>query len=154
MQPPAYEPPPDDAPPRRGAPPGRESLSALLRDLAESARNLARDEVQLAKAEVSEKVREAVRHLVPIAAGAVLALVAVFMLATAASAGLTSLLAQVMSLGVAVWLAPLLLAVALGAGAWLLVQRGKKGLQQQSLAPERTKESLREGKEWIKEKLS
>lgn len=154
MPPRAYEPPTHDGPARPGAPPTPEPLSALLRDLAESARNLARDEVQLAKAEVGEKVRDTARHLVPIAAGALLALVAVFMLATAAATGLTSLLAQVMSMGVAVWLSPLLLAIALGAGAWLLVQRGKKGLQQQSLVPEKTKESLREDKEWIKEKLS
>ena len=136
--------------------PGRpqKSIPTLLKELADDARGLLRDEVQLAKAEATEKIAAVARQLVPIAVGAVLGLVATLMLATAANAALTTLLARVMSPGVAVWLAPLILALALAVAAWSMVNRGKRALARQSLAPEQTRQTLRENKEWIKSKLS
>lgn len=134
--------------------PQQKSIPTLLKELAEDARGLVRDEVQLAKAETKENVAAMARDLVPIAVGAVLGLVALLMLATAANAALTSLFVKVMSPGVAVWLAPLILAIALGVTAWSMVNRGKAALKRTSLVPEQTKQTLREDKEWIKNKLS
>ena len=134
--------------------PYQKPISALLRELAEDARGLVRDEVRLAKAETTEKLTDMARHLVPFVVAGVLGLVALLMLATAANAALTTLLAKAMSLGIAVWLAPLILALLFGVVAWTLVQKGKTGMKNQSLKPEKTMATLQEDKQWIKDKLS
>jgi len=129
-------------------------ISSLLRELAEDARGLVRDEVRLAKAETSENVAALVKGLAPFAVAAVLGLVALLMLATAANAALTTLLAKAMSLGIAVWLSPLILALVLGAVAWALVNKGKTALRNQSLKPDKTVATLQEDKQWIRSKLT
>jgi hypothetical protein len=132
----------------------RPPISTLLRELAEDARGLVRDEVRLAKAETTEKLTETAKSLVPFAVAGVLGLVALLMLATAANAALTTLLAKVMSVGIAVWLSPLTLALVLAIVAWSLVATGKAKLRHQSLKPEKTMATLQEDKQWIKSKLS
>jgi len=129
-------------------------ISSLLRELAEDARGLVRDEVRLAKAETTEKLAETAKALVPFVVGGVLGLVALLMLATAANAALTTLLAKAMSIGIAVWLSPLILALVLGLVAWSLVAKGKTTLKHQSLKPEKTMATLQEDKQWIQDKLS
>jgi len=134
--------------------PDRTPISSLLRELAEDARGLVRDEVRLAKAETSENVAEMVKGVVPFAVAAVLGLVALLMLATAANAALTTLLAKAMSLGIAVWLSPLILALVLGLVAWAMAKKGSAALRSRSLKPEKTVATLQEDKQWIKSKLS
>lgn len=135
--------------------PGRQRpISSLFRELAEDARGLVRDEVRLAKAETTENLTEMAKGLIPLAVAGVLGLVALLMLATAANAALTTLLAKAMSIGIAVWLSPLILALVLGLVAWSLVAKGKTTLKHQSLKPEKTMATLQEDKQWIKNKLS
>jgi membrane protein implicated in regulation of membrane protease activity len=56
-------------------------------------------------------------------------------------------------LGVAPWLAFLLVALVVGVVAALLIQRGRAELQKADLAPRQTIETLKEDAEWAKEQV-
>ena len=133
---------------------GQKPISALVRELLDDAGELVREEVRLAKAETHEKVSEVGRNLVPIGVGAVFGLAALILLVTALDRGLTALLAQALPLEVAVWLAPLILAVVVAIVARSFINKGKTALQRLSLVPEKTRQTLQEDKEWIRSRLS
>jgi hypothetical protein len=59
-----------------------------------------------------------------------------------------------MSLGVAVWLAPLIVGGILAAVGYSLVKKALETLKRESLTPEKTTQSLQENKAWLKEKIS
>jgi hypothetical protein len=71
----------------------------------------------------------------------------------AVNRGLTALLAQAMDLEVAVWLAPLILAVVFGLIGWSLVRRGKEEMAAEGLTPRATMETIREEKRWVQEEM-
>lgn len=130
------------------------SVGELVGGLLDEGRGLIRDEIQLAKTETSEKLRALGKDLVPFGIAAGLGLAAFLMLVTALNHGLTALLAQVMDLEVAVWLSPLLLAVAFGIAASSYLERGKTALRNENLSLTKTKATLQEDKRWIKERMS
>ncbi len=68
--------------------------------------------------------------------------------------GLTSLLNKFMSLGVAAWLAPLIVGIVLAAVGYSLVKKALATLKHEGIAPQRTTQSLQENKEWLKQKIS
>lgn len=129
------------------------SLGSLFADLTTETRALVQQEVQLARSEVSEKVDLLQRSMLYMALGGAFALAALLTLVAAVSAALTALLAQVMSLEVAVWLGPLIVAAILGAIAYALIMKGRENLTKESLSLDRTADSLREDRKWIKEKV-
>lgn len=121
-------------------------LGGVLRDL----KTLLQQEVALAKAEVRENLAQIQRHLALVAVGAgLLAAAALFLLETA-SRGLTALLAQFLPLDVAVWLAPLVLALAAGGIGVVVLRRGTAALGRDSLKPEKTLQSLEEDARWLR----
>lgn len=124
-------------------------LTQLLKQLGQQTGNLVRQEIELAKAETRESLGEMGRGIAFAAVGAALALAGLLLLLFVAVRGLTSLLAQFMSIEIAVWLAPLILAVLVFAGAGLLVRQGLQVIRGTSLAPRQTRDTLREDKEWI-----
>ena len=145
--------------PRRYGPLGGDryadrSVGELVHGLLDQGRGLIRDEIQLAKTETSEKLTALGKDMVPLGIAAGLGLAAFLMLVTAINHGLTALLAQAMDLEVAVWLSPLLLAIAFGIAAMSYVNRGKKALRNESFALTKTKSTLQEDKRWIKEQMS
>ena len=129
------------------------SLGALLKELTREGGTLVREEVALAKAEMREKVSVYERSAGAIAAGAGLLLAALLLAAAAVTRGLTVLLEGVVGLDVAVWLAPLMLAVALFAIGYGLVKKGAAALRSEGVVPHRTVESVRADKEWIERKV-
>lgn len=138
-----------------GRPVGREasppSVAHLLKELGDESRLLVRQEIALAKAEMSEKLKSALRHLMVIGAGGVVLVVAALLFFTALTTGLVSLLDAVMPLDIAVWLAPLLLGVTLAIIGFAMVKKGSSELGDDTLVPHKTIDSLKEDKEWIKE---
>lgn len=121
-------------------------ISGLFADLARETGNLARKEIELAKAEMSEKAGEAVGGIAMIAIGALVAL-----------AGLLALLAAAI-LGLATQVEPWLAAVIVG-GVVLLIglimaMIGKSRLSARNLRPRRTMKSLQEDKQWARSQLS
>jgi len=128
----------------------RSSLPRLVSGLGRDTAHLVQQEIALAKAEVRLGVARLLRGLGIVAAGGALALVAAFVLLDALVRGLTSLLALGLSLAVAVWLAPLIVALVFGAIGAAIVLRGRKVLETASLTPDQTMSSLKEAKEWLK----
>ena len=119
------------------------SLGELFSDLSQKTAELIRQEMRLAKAELSEKLSDVGRHAMMIGAGVVFGLAAVMTLAAA----LTLVLIEV---GVTPWLAALLAAVAMGIIAFVLAQSGISALKNKSIAPVETMQTLKETTQWLK----
>lgn len=118
------------------------SLGELLAELAQEVTTLVRQEVSLAKTEMSQKVSRVGMHLGFLAAGGAVAY-----------AGLLAILAAVIILlaqaGLPWWGAALLVgAVVTGVGAFL-VMKGLNALKQEDLAPRQTLATLEALKEDI-----
>jgi predicted phage tail protein len=121
----------------------RESLSELLGDLASQSAGLVRDEVALAKQEISEKVASYRSPLAIVGFGAVVATLAAFVLCAALVAGLSEYLK--------VWIAALIVGGVLAVIACISVSAGLGQLKRLNLTPKKTMKSLEENKEWLKE---
>jgi uncharacterized membrane protein YqjE len=119
------------------------SLGELFSDLSQQTAELIRQEMRLAKAELSEKAADVGRHAMMIGVGIAFALAAVVTLA-----GAIALL--LVEFGVVPWVAALLAAAAMGAVAFLLAQSGISALKQKSIAPVETMHSLKETTQWLK----
>ena len=130
------------------------SIVQLLRELTTATRTLLKQEVDLAKTEMTEKAARVGANLGALAVGGAVAFLGALALLAAVVYGLTSILSKFMSLGVAVWLAPLIVGAVLAGIGWSLVNKALETLKHESLAPEKTTQSLQENKEWLKEKIS
>ncbi len=122
------------------------TIGDLIMRLTYDLRHLLVQEIKLAKTEVSEKVTQVNRGIVSLAVGGLVLYAGFLGLMTAAIFGL----ALVMDL----WAAALIvgLVVAIIGGIMLLV--GRNRLHPDNLELKRTKESLREDKEWLKHKMN
>ena len=129
------------------------SLGELLRELSVETNRLFRQEVALAKTEMSEKAAHVGSNVGKIAMGGAFALVGGLALLYAVISGLTALFAQFMPLGVAVWLAPLLVGGALAFFGYGRIKSGLDALKSESLAPQRTTQTIQENKEWLQAKI-
>jgi xanthine/uracil permease len=129
------------------------SIGQLLKELRDETTTLLRQEVDLAKVEMSEKASRTGRNLGSLAVGGGVALLGALALLAAVIYGLTSILNQLMSVGVAIWLAPLIVGLVLAAIGYSLVQKALATLKQESLTPQRTTQTLQENKEWLKARM-
>ena len=119
------------------------SLGELFSDLSQQTAELIRQEMRLAKAELSDKLSDVGKHMAMIAAAAVFALAALM----AVTAGIVLLLVRV---GVEPWLAAVITAALMGIAAFLLAQSGIAALRKKSIAPVETIDSLKETTQWLK----
>lgn len=129
------------------------SLGQILKDLSNETSTLLRQEVELAKTEMSEKASRVGTNLGSLAVGGAVTFLGALALLAAVISGLTSLLDQFMDLNIAVWLAPLLVGIALAVIGYGLVKKALETLKRESLTPRKTTESLQENKEWLKSKV-
>jgi hypothetical protein len=120
------------------------SLKDLIGDLTNSVSTLFRKEIELARAETSEKVNQAAVAAGSIAAGGILALAALIVLLQALVIALTEL-------GLAPALSALLVGGVVAGIAFALIYKGTNDLKAGSLAPNRTVDSLRRDAEMVKE---
>lgn len=129
----------------QGPAPQERSLGQLFGDLTGDMSELFRKEVELARVEVKQEVGRAGKAVVPGAAAAGAALLAVLMLSFAAAWGL----AEIMAPG----LAFLVVGVLYGIAAAVLFPKAKAQLQQISPVPEQTIETLKEDVQWAKNQI-
>jgi phosphate/sulfate permease len=130
------------------------SIGQLLKELTQESSTLLKQEVNLAKTEMSEKASRVGANLGAVAVGGAVALLGAIALLLAAVYGLTSILNNFMNQEVAVWLAPLIVGGILAAVGYSLIKKALATLKQESITPQRTTQSLQENKEWLKEKIS
>jgi Flp pilus assembly protein protease CpaA len=122
------------------------SIAELLRDLSNETATLVRQEMQLARAEIAEKAK-------PVGASAVsFGGTALFGLGAFGAA--TAFLIAVLALVLQTWAAALIVAVAYGAIAYVLVLNGKKKLAQAEppLIPQTT-QTVKDDISWAKTQL-
>jgi MFS family permease len=117
-------------------------IGELLRELGDEISTLVRQEIALAKVELSEKAKPAV------ASAGMFGGTALFGLG--AFGALTAFLIALIALATPVWAAALIVAVAYGIVAGVLAMTGKKKLQEVApLIPE-TAQTVKEDIEWAK----
>jgi uncharacterized membrane protein YqjE len=121
----------------------RESFGELLGQLANNSAALVRDEIDLAKQEMSEKIARLRSAVTLIAIGAVVGILALLPLLAAATIGLGHLVGMGTS--------ALIIGVALALIAGVIAITGIGRLRRTSLKPEQTIETLEEDKEWLKQ---
>jgi hypothetical protein len=122
------------------------SIGELFADLTRQMSTLLRQEVQLAKVEMTEKASKAGRDVGSLAVGGAVAYAGFLVIL----AGLVILLAEI----VPWWLSAMIVGLAVIVIGYVLIQRGLSSLKQEDLAPRQTIESLREDAEFAKEKVS
>jgi drug/metabolite transporter (DMT)-like permease len=120
------------------------SLKELLGDLTQSVTTLFRKEIELARAETSEKLSQAGVAAGAIAAGGVLALAALIVL-------LQALVIALSELGLAPALSALIVGGVVAIIAFALIYKGVNDLKASNLAPTRTVEALRRDAHMVKE---
>jgi hypothetical protein len=125
------------------ADPREKPIGELFKDLSEETSTLIRQEMALAKAELSEKGKEAGKGAGLFGGAGVVGLLA----AGALTAAIIALLDKAMD----TWLAALIVAVVYGAIAAILALRGKQEIQQAAPpVPEQTVDSVKEDVAWAK----
>lgn len=130
------------------------SIGQLLKELTHESSTLLKQEVDLAKTEMSEKASRVGTNLGHVAVGGAVAFLGAIALLLFAVYGLTSLMDQFLPLGVAVWLAPLIIGAILAGVGYSMIKKSLETLKQESVAPKKTTQSLQENKAWLKEKIS
>jgi uncharacterized membrane protein YqjE len=120
----------------------RESIGDLLGQLANDSAALIRDQMELAKQELKEKLKELRVFAIVIAAGATVALLGVSVLCAAAVIALTRYVGP--------GYAALIVGGVLTLAGGIVVLTAVSRLQRTKLTPELTIETLQEDKEWLK----
>jgi len=129
-------------------------LSELVGGLLSDVTGLLRKEIDLAKTEVSEKLKKALSGVEFLMIGLVLAIGAVGVLLSALVSGLAVVFSRYgISEVSANALAAVIVGLIIGAIAWLLISRGIAALRGTELKLDRTTASLRRDAEIVKEKV-
>ncbi len=119
------------------------SLGELFSELAQETSTLVRQEVNLAKTEMSQKASRAGKQVGILAAGGALAYAGLL----AILAALIVLLDNVMPL----WLSALLVGLVVAVVGYLLVRRALDALKREDFAPRETIQTLKEDQQWVKD---
>ncbi len=119
------------------------STAELLKRLSDETTTLVKQELELAKAELQEKGKQA-----GIGAGM---FGGAGLFAVGAFAALTAAVIAALELALSLWLAALIVAVVYAAVAAVLAMRGKKKVKEAAPpVPEQAKDSIKEDVEWAK----
>jgi uncharacterized membrane protein YqjE len=126
-----------------GADPRDQSIGELVKDLATETSTLVRQEIDLAKAEMTERGKQAGKGAGILGAAAVVGLLA--------AGALTACLIAALDLAMATWLAALVVTVVFGAIAAALAMTGRKQIQEAAPpVPEQAIDSVKEDVQWAK----
>jgi len=122
------------------------SIGELFGDLARDTGTLVRQEVALARTEITHTAARAGRDIGVLAIGGAVAYAGFLALVAAAIIGLAAA-------GLDWWLAALIVGVIIAGIGAVLVQRGLGALRQEPLVPRQTIETLKDDVEWAKEQV-
>jgi len=124
------------------------SIGELFGQLSQDMTLLFRQELQLARAELSEKISQVTSNLVSVVAGGFVVYVGTLALVTALILGLHE------AVEVSPWVSALIVGVIFAVAGYVMLNRGLKELKRVDLAPRRTVESLKDDVQWAKEQRS
>ena len=122
-----------------------QSLGELFGRLASDTSNLVRQEVSLAKVELTQSARETGRNVANLIIGGAIAYAAL----------LTIIASAIMLLGRVLpgWSAALLVGLLIAGIAWLLVGKALAALRNTDMTPRNTVETLKEDAAWMKQQI-
>ena len=123
------------------------SLGRLFGDLSRQLSTLVRQEIDLARTEVSAKAGAATKDVALIGIGA--ALLYTGLLALLLMVGLL-----LVEMGLEPWLAALIVGLGVAAVGGALVVRGRDQLGTRAIAPTRTVDTLKDDADWAKERIT
>ena len=121
------------------------SIGELFGALSQDVALLVRQEGQLAKTEMQQKLNQVTRDLVSLASGGVVALVG----GLAITAAIILLLID--PIGLKPWLAALIVGAVMGLIGWMMLQKGLKDLKRTDPTPRRTVDTIKDDIQWAKE---
>ena len=119
------------------------SLGELFQELSQDTSVLIRQEMALARTEMSERVSAFARDAAMIGAGGVLLHVALLAVTAASILGLVQL-------GLQGWLAALIVAAVFGIVGGVIIASGRAAMKRRTLTPVETVDSLKETAQWLK----
>jgi|SRR4051812_5628020 amino acid transporter len=122
------------------------SLGELFGELAKETSTLVRQEVQLAKTEMTQKASAVGKDAGMVAAGGFVAYAGFLAL-------IATLIIALGQLGVPWWLSALIVGVIVVAVGYLLIQRGLNAIKQTNMAPQQTIQTLKEDRQWASEQM-
>jgi uncharacterized membrane protein YqjE len=126
-----------------GADPRDQSIGELVKDLSTETSTLVRQELDLAKAEMIERGRQAGKGATMFGAAAAVGLLA--------AGALTACIIAALDLAMATWLAALIVAVVYGAVAAAVAMTGRKQMREATPpVPEQAIDSVKEDVQWAK----
>jgi len=127
----------------QGTDPREQSIGELVKDLASETSTLVRQEIDLAKAELTERGKQAGKGAGMLAAAALVGLLA--------AGALTACLIAVLDRAMATWLAALIVTVVYAAIAGALAVTGRKQIREAAPpVPEQAIDSVKEDVQWAK----
>jgi hypothetical protein len=124
------------------------SIGELFGQLSQDMTLLFRQEVQLARAEMSEKISQVTGNLVSVVAGGFVAYVGALALVAALILGLHE------AADISPWVSALIVGAIFAVAGYVMLNRGLKELKRVDLAPRRTVETLKDDVQWAKEQRS
>jgi hypothetical protein len=122
------------------------SLGELFGDLSRDTTTLVRQEISLAKSEMTEKATRLGKNAAMLAVGGAVIYAGLLALIAAAVIGLAQALAW--------WLSALIVALVVLALGGLLIMRGLQAIRQVDPAPTQTLETLKEDVQWAKNQIN
>ena len=123
----------------------KRSIGELFGELSQDMGLLVKQEAQLAKTEMQDKLAKVTADLVSLAAGGIVALVG----GLAVTAFIILFLID--PVGLKPWLSALLVGAVMGMAGWMMLQRGLKNLKRTDPTPRRTVETIKDDIQWAKE---
>lgn len=131
------------------------TLGSLVKEIRDESIELFQQEIDLARTEMMEKFDVVKRRTISIGIGAVVAFAgAIVLLMGIAQAVSVILVYAGMTAAIATWLGPVLtgLVVLLVGGAMAISNKNK--LEEESVVPDKTVQTMKENKQWLKEKTT
>ncbi len=123
-----------------------QSLGTLFSELASETSLLVRQEVALAKTELTQKATTVGKNVGFLAVGGLVGYAAMLAFLAAAIIGLSSFIPA--------WAAALVVGVVVAIVAVVLIMSGLSALKKTTLAPTETVESIKEDAQWLKNQVS
>jgi hypothetical protein len=121
-------------------------LGELFSDLASETSTLFRNEVALAKVELTDKATKVGKNVASLVIGGAVAYAALLAICAA--------VILLLDMAMPAWLAALVVGLIVGCVAWLLISKAVANLRRTELTPQQSVESLKEDAQWIKDQIS
>lgn len=130
------------------------SFADVIRDLRDESTTLLRQEVALAKAEMTEKASKASRNIAFIVAGGAIAHLGLIFLLLAISGAIEMGIETTSWAEHGDWIGPLIVGLVVGLVGALLIYKAIRSLSNMTVTPERTLQTIQEHKEWAEQKVA